>query len=247
MGDLGRNRSPRPPVSAWQRETSEAKSIPGGCKSLQRLRGRKAGKGGSGCLVLHLWARVAGPTLLPLLKCCSFVSSAESGLRAPNTELCPALPACSRSCTGGSRCSDVSQWSGSSSGGKSLGSSFQSPREPGWRGGWRRGQEGSEVPVAVRRGLRRLSCGRRSAPEPVLGWAQEGLGQARGWKGPSGPCKRSHSRSPAEQWLEPLERGRVPGRAQMVLSDEFKAFSFPSVCMNGEWPLVVGTDDQPMG
>lgn len=33
----------------------------------------------------------------------------------------------------------------------------------------------------------------------------------------------------------------------MVLSDEFKAFSFPSVFMNGEWPLVVGTDEQPMG
>lgn len=113
----GRGKPPRPRAS------------PGGCKSLQRLRSRKAGKGGSGCLLLHLWARVAGPTLLPLLKCCSFVSSAESGLRAPNTELCPALPACSRS-----KCSDVSRGSGSSSGGKSLGSSFQSPREPGWRG-----------------------------------------------------------------------------------------------------------------
>lgn len=103
------------------------------------------------------------------------------------------------------------------------------------------------VPVAVRRGLRWLSCGRRSVPEPSFCWAQEELGPARGWKGPSGPCKRSHSRSPAAQWQEPLERGRVPGRAQMVLSDEFKAFSFPSVFMNGEWPLVVGTDEQPMG
>lgn len=38
----------------------------------------------------------------------------------------------------------------------------------------------------------------------------------------------------------------MSGRAQMSLSDEFKAFSF-SVFVNGEWPLVVGTDDQAMG
>lgn len=30
LGDLGRNRSPHPPVSAWQREASEATSIPWG-------------------------------------------------------------------------------------------------------------------------------------------------------------------------------------------------------------------------
>lgn len=122
------------PCQPGRGKPSRPRASSGGCKSLQRLRRGKAGEGESGCLLLHLWAWVAGPTLLPLLKCCSFVSSAEGGLQAYDTELRPALPACSRSSTGGSRCSAVSRGSGSSSGGKSLGSSFQSPREPGWRG-----------------------------------------------------------------------------------------------------------------
>lgn len=89
------------------------------------------------------------------------------------------------------------------------------------------------------------AAGGRCQYRPAAGH-RRGWGQHKGGRDPRDRAS-SHSRSPAAQCQETLERGRVPGRAQMALSDEFKAFSFPSVFMNGEWPLVVGTDDQAMG
>lgn len=60
MGDLGRNRSPRPPVSAWQREAFEAKSILWGVQVTAKAearegRGRREGVSAPASVGVGCW------------------------------------------------------------------------------------------------------------------------------------------------------------------------------------------------
>lgn len=63
----------------------------------------------------------------------------------------------------------------------------------------------------------------------LLGWV--------GWeRNRDGRDLRAHGDAGA------AKRGRVSGRAQLVLCNGFQAFSFLSVLINGGWLFVVGRD-----
>lgn len=97
-----------------------------------------------------------------------------------------------------------------------------------------------------------------SAMEPTArfgGGSTAGTSQVlgKGWAG--GDARVGGTNETIQTQPQPC-RPTVPGATgagpcvwestDVSLSDEFKAFSF-SVCINGEWPLAVGTDDQAAG